>query len=401
MRPIVTYGWIGWMDRQTRIDGSEVADESRSSRLRPLVATGLLVIAAVAFAVLITRELALAPAPVEIQLPSPEPAISAVTVHVGGAVIRPGVYSLPVNSRVVEAIELAGGLADGADTDAATMAEVLEDGKSYIVPSQENVLLDEGTVVVHVWGEVREPGLYELPAGSRVTNALAAAGGSTQRGDLSGLNLAEVLEDGGRYDVPVLADSETGTVFVHVVGAIEQPGTYTLTPGARLIDLITMAGGVSAGADTNAVDLALHLEDGQRYYVPYLGEEAVGDVTVHIAGAVAMPGLYTLSNGTRLIDAIAAAGGTLSTADMHALNLAEPIRDGARYAIPVLRATVNVNIAGAGELESVPGISRTVAQAIVNYREASGAFTEVDQLLDVPGIGPSTLAPIRPFVSVS
>ena len=86
---------------------------------------------------------------------------------------------------------------------------------------------------------------------------------------------------------------------------------------------------------------------------------------------------------------------------MHALNLAQPVQDGARYAIPVLRATVNVNIAGAGELESVPGISRTVAQAIVNYREASGAFTEVDQLLDVPGIGPSTLAAIRPFVSVN
>ena len=347
------------------------------------------------------REWAFAPTPVEIQLPPPEPATTTVTIHIGGAVLRPGVYSLPARSRVVDAIELAGGLAEQADTDAATMAEVLEDGNSYIVPSQEIILPDNDTVVVHVWGAVQEPGLYELPEGSRVTNALAAAGGSTQRGDLSGLNLAAVLEDGARYDVPVLTDSEIETVFVHVVGAIEQPGTYTLTPGARLVDLIKAAGGVSSGADTNAVDLAVQLQDGQRYYVPYLGEEAVGDVTVHVAGAVSTPGLYTLPTGTRLIDAIAAAGGTLSTADMHALNLAEPIRDGARYAIPVLRATVNVNIASASELESVPGISRTVAQAIVNYREASGAFTDVDQLLDVPGIGPSTLAAIRPFVSVT
>ena len=309
-------------------------------------------------------------------------------------------YSLPVSSRVVEAIELAGGLVEGADTNAVNMAEQLEDGNSYIIPPREDTLPDDSTVVVHVWGEVQEPGLYELPQGSRVTNALAAAGGSTEQADLSVLNLAEVLEDGARYTVPILADAETESVFVHVVGAIGQPGTYTLTLGARLIDLIEMAGGTSARADTNAVDLALRLEDGQRYYVPYVGEEAVGDVTVHIAGAVATPGLYTLPNGTRLIDAILAAGGTLSTADMHALNLAEPIRDGARYAIPVLRATVNVNIAGASELESVQGISRTVAQAIVNYREASGAFTDVEQLLDVPGIGPSTLAAIRPFVSV-
>lgn len=388
------------MDRRAPVDTPATVEETRSSRLRPILATALLVVVAAAFVILLAREWALAPAPVEIQLPPPQPAPNAVTVHIGGSVLRPGVYSLPVSSRVVEAIELAGGLVEGADTNAVNMAEQLEDGNSYIIPPREDTLPDDSTVVVHVWGEVQEPGLYELPQGSRVTNALAAAGGSTEQADLSVLNLAEVLEDGARYTVPILADAETGSVFVHVVGAIGQPGTYTLTPGARLIDLIEMAGGTSARADTNAVDLALRLEDGQRYYVPYVGEEAVGDVTVHIAGAVATPGLYTLPNGTRLIDAILAAGGTLSTADMHALNLAEPIRDGARYAIPVLRATVNVNIAGASELESVQGISRTVAQAIVNYREASGAFTDVEQLLDVPGIGPSTLAAIRPFVSV-
>ncbi len=272
---------------------------------------------------------------------------------------------------------------------------------SYVVPLQENTPPENNMVVVHIQGEVQEPGLYELPQGSRVTDVLAMAGGSSERADLSGLNLAEVLEDGARYDVPVLAISEDEAVFVHIVGAIEKPGTYTLGPGARLTDVIDMAGGTLAGADTNAVDLALRLEDGQRYYVPYVGEEAVGDVTVHVAGAVAKPGLYTLPIGSRLIDAITAAGGTLSTADMHTLNLAQPIQDGARYAVPTLRATVNVNIASAGELESVPGISRNVAQAIVNYREASGAFTEVAQLLDVPGIGPSTLAAIRPFVSVT
>ncbi|MCY4576201.1 MAG: SLBB domain-containing protein [Chloroflexi bacterium] len=389
------------MDRRTPVDTPATVEETRSSRLRPILATTLLVVVAVAFAILMAREWAFAPAPVEIQLPPSEPAIGAVTVHVGGAVMEPGVYSLSTPSRVVDAIELAGGLIEGADTNAVNMAEELEDGTSYVVPLQEDTPPENNMVVVHVRGEVREPGLYELPQGSRFTDALAVAGGLTDRADESGLNLAEVLQDGARYDVSALADSENGSVFVHVVGAIAEPGTYTLGHGARLTDVIDMAGGISAGANTDAVDLALQLVDGQRYYVPYKGEEAVGEVTVHIAGAVATPGLYTLPNGTRLIDAILAAGGTLSTADMHALNLAQPVQDGARYAIPVLRATVNVNIAGAGELESVPGISRTVAQAIVNYREASGAFTEVDQLLDVPGIGPSTLAAIRPFVSVN
>ena len=389
------------MDRRAPVDTPAAVEEPRSSRLRPLLATALLVVVAVAFAILIAREWALAPAPVEIQLPPPEPTASTVTIHVGGAVMSPGVYSLPARSRVVDAVELAGGLAEGADTDAVNMAEELEDGTSYVVPLHEDTPPENNVVVVHVWGGVQEPGLYELPKGSRFTDALAVAGGLTEQSDVSGLNLAEVLEDGARYEVPILVDSGGGTVFVHVVGAIEQPGTYTLGVGARLTDVIDMAGGISTGADTDAVDLALRLEDGQRYYVPYAGEEAVGDATVHIAGAVAKPGLYTLPTGTRLIDAITAAGGTLSTADMHTLNLAQPIQDGARYAVPTLRETVNVNIAGVGELDSVPGISRTVAQAIVNYREASGAFTEVDQLLDVPGIGPSTLAAIRPFVSVN
>lgn len=389
------------MDRRTPIDTPEVPEESRTSRLKPILSTALLVVVAAAFVVLIAREWALAPAPVEIQLPPPEPVASTVIVHVGGAVMSPGVYTLPERSRVINAIDLAGGLAEGADASAVNLAEQLEDGTSYVVPLQEDIPPENKMVAVHVWGEVQEPGLYELPHGSRFTDALDLAGGLTDRADPSGLNLAEVLEDGARYDVPILADSENGAVFVHVVGAIKTPGTYTLQSGARLTDVIEMAGGIASGADTDAVDLALRLEDGQRYYVPYIGEEAVGDVTVHIAGAVAEPGLYTLPIGSRLIDAIIAAGGTLSTADMHALNLAHRVQDGARYAIPVLRATVNVNIASAGELESVPGISRNVAQAIVNYREASGAFTEVDQLLGVPGIGPSTLAAIRPFVSVN
>ena len=389
------------MDRRPPLDSQEPVEESQSSRLRPYIAIGLLVIAVGFFAILIVREVALAPAPVEIQFPTPQPIASSVTVHVGGAVAQPGVYSLTAGSRVISAIERAGGLNPGADADAANMAEEIEDGSSYIVPTQEPTMLGAGTITVYLSGHVAQPGLYVLPHGSRMTDALDAAGGLSDQADALLPNLAEILEDGARYDIAPRSDSEGDSVFVHVVGAIQRPGTYTLPSGARLINVIELAGGVSSGADEDAVDLAMKLEDGGRYYVPYSGENAIGDVTVHIAGAVAEPGLYTLANGARLIDAILAAGGALSTADIHALNLAEPIRDGGRYAIPALRATINVNIAAAVELESVPGLSSTVAQAIVNYRQASGAFTAIDQLLNVPGIGPSTLAAIRPFVSVN
>ena len=389
------------MEQRAEAENTGAAEESRLSRLRPYLGGILLGLAVAAFAVLIAREIALAPPPVEIQLPDSGSAPSSVTVHVGGAVSDPGVYALPLNSRVIDAIKMAGGLTENADTDAANMAEELEDGSSYIVPLYEGHVGESDTMVVYLAGAVQQVGLYSLPAGSRVSDAVNAAGGLTELADLSEINLAATLVDGEHYYMPSRSESEGTPVFVHVVGAIEQPGTYTLNNGARLIDVMEMAGGPVAGADTDAVDLALRLQDGQRYYLPFRGEQAVGDVTVHIAGAVAEPGLYVLPIGTRLIDAINAAGGVLSTADVHALNLAQTIEDGARYAVPNVRTTVNVNLAGVDELDGVPGISRTVALAIVDQRDVAGAFIDIDQLLDVPGIGPATLAAIRPFVSVS
>ena len=316
------------MEQQSRSDSSEAIEESRVSRLRPYLGGILLGLAVAAFAILIAREIALAPPPVEIRLPESTPAPSTVTVHVAGAVSGPGVYALPLNSRVIDAIEMAGGLTENADSDAANLAEELEDGSSYTVPSYQGTIRETDTVVVYLTGAVQQVGLYSLPGGSRVSDAVNAAGGLTELADLSEINLAATLVDGERYNMPSRSESEGTPVFVHVVGAIEQPGTYTLNNGARLIDVMEMAGGPVAGADTDAVDLALRLQDGQRYYLPFRGEQAVGDVTVHIAGAVAEPGLYVLPIGTRLIDAIMAAGGVLSTSDIHALNLAQPFRTG-------------------------------------------------------------------------
>ncbi len=334
-------------------------------------------------------------------MPESLPATSTVTVHVGGAVSSPGVYALPVNSRVIHAVEMAGGLTESADSNLANMAETLKDGDSYIVPEDDTSAQKAGTAIVYLSGSIEQPGLYSLPAGSRVTDAISAAGGIAEQADVSELNLAAIITDGAHYDIQTRNTPNSEPVFVHIVGAIERPGTYTMPHGARLVDVMETAGGPTSGADTDAVDLALRLEDGQRYYVPFQGEQAVGDVTVHIAGAVVGPGLYMLPNGTRLIDAIEAAGGVLSTADVHTLNLAQPIHDGARYAIPTMRTTINVNMAGVGEFEGIQGISRILAQAIVNHRDAVGSFTDIDQLLDVPGIGPTTLAAIRSFISVS
>jgi competence protein ComEA len=143
-------------------------------------------------------------------------------------------------------------------------------------------------------------------------------------------------------------------------------------------------------------------------------------VAVHVAGAVRKPGLYELRHGERVADAIAAAGGPTRSADLNALNLAEPLADGVQVYIarrgeqaaaaptgtpapaasPGAPAAIDINSADAIALEQIPGIGPVRAQAIIEYRSEIGSFDSVDQLLEVTGIGPATLESMRPYVTL-
>ena len=143
-------------------------------------------------------------------------------------------------------------------------------------------------------------------------------------------------------------------------------------------------------------------------------------VAVHVAGAVRKPGLYELGDGKRVADAIAAAGGPTRSADLNALNLAEPLADGVQVYVarrgeeaaaappgtpttatsPEAAASVDINSADAIALEQIPGIGPVKAQAIIEYRSEIGSFDSIDQLLEVTGIGPATLESMRPYVTL-
>ena len=152
------------------------------------------------------------------------------------------------------------------------------------------------------------------------------------------------------------------------------------------------------------------------------------DIRVQVSGAVMSPGVYTMSEGDRVMDAVAAAGGVQPNANLSALNLARRIEDEAHYRIPFVDefvdetppATVQVsatssqarnddgepspldlNTATAGELETLPGIGPVMAERIIAYREANGRFSSVDDLDNVAGIGPKTLESLRPLVGTS
>ena len=140
------------------------------------------------------------------------------------------------------------------------------------------------------------------------------------------------------------------------------------------------------------------------------------DLKVYVSGAVRRPGVYTMSQGDRLSDALAASGGASEDARMSCVNLAVRVRDEAHYHVPgagetcpiadastpreARRDGIDLNTAGPGELETLPGIGPVKARAIVDYREQTGGFGSVTQVMEVTGIGPATYESIRDLVYV-
>jgi len=143
-------------------------------------------------------------------------------------------------------------------------------------------------------------------------------------------------------------------------------------------------------------------------------------IVVHVGGAVRRPGIFELNPGDRVADALELAVAR-PNADVDALNLAEPVVDGAKIDVPrrgdtvesagesssssstttsEAEAVVNINTADETLLDTIPEVGPATAQAIIEYRTQIGSFTSVEQLIEVTGIGPATLEAMRPFVSV-
>ncbi len=156
-------------------------------------------------------------------------------------------------------------------------------------------------------------------------------------------------------DSPVVVSTTTvaSSVVVYVAGSVASPGVYTLAASARVTDAVAAAGGVVADADLDVVNLAATVRDGERIYVPKVGEVVPAVIGVDPA-----------------VEDTVAAG------------------------------PVNVNSATADQLDVLPGVGPTTAAAIVAHRQQNGPFQDVDQLGDVRGIGPAKLDALRGLVTV-
>ena len=153
---------------------------------------------------------------------------------------------------------------------------------------------------------------------------------------------------------------DRGPLTVHAAGAVAHPGVYGVRTGARVADVVTVAGGPSGEADLDRLNLAAPVSDGERVWVPRRGE--AGEEPALSAGPGGGP----------------AAGGSTGTA--------QPL--------------VDINRASAQELDALPGVGPATAAAIVAWRQANGRFRSVAALLEVRGIGPAKFEVLRPLVRV-
>ncbi len=195
--------------------------------------------------------------------------------------------------------------------------------------------------------------------------AMASFGGhssnvSFERSDEAGVSDVHGAGDASPDDVDESSakSSSAAEVYVDVDGAVVRPGVYRLKDGARVSQAIDAAGGLTAEADVTGLNRASKITDGQKIYVPTVGEQ---QAAAAVGGA----------------DSAAVASGAGSSSGL-----------------------VNINTASAAELQTLSGIGPSMAQSIIDERTQNGAFASVDDLMRVSGIGEKKLAKIKDCICV-
>ncbi len=160
---------------------------------------------------------------------------------------------------------------------------------------------------------------------------------------------------------PTPKPASTGTIVVHVAGAVKNPSVYTLPQGARAIDAVKMAGGVLPNGDPNAINLAEVLQDGQKLTIPIKGEPIEPQSTPH---------KETAPHG-------------------HSKKKTPPSQK------------VNLNTATAEELQQIPGIGAKTAEAIIAFRKEFGGFHTLEDLKQLKEMGGAKFQKVTPYLKVN
>jgi competence protein ComEA len=152
-------------------------------------------------------------------------------------------------------------------------------------------------------------------------------------------------------DIPERAE-ESLIIMADIKGAVVNPGVYELHDGSRVIDLIELAGGLAEDADSATINFAMRVEDEMVVYVPRIGEQV--EAAIHVQAGQPTSG----------------------------------------------KTAVNLNTAEASELETLPGIGPSKAEAIIEHRETNGPYKSIEDLKLISGIGDKTFDKLKELISV-
>jgi len=176
-------------------------------------------------------------------------------------------------------------------------------------------------------------------------------------------------------------------LVVHVAGEVLHPNVYTLPASARIIDAVRAAGGVRRDADLDAVNLAAHIQDGEQIFVPT--HALVTAVEQHPRSPIPAPAGRAPFAGplATIVHSTAGRGGHASS--IHSDKLTDPSQ-----------GTVDLNSATADQLVRLPGVGPSTAAKILDFRKQNGRFTALEDVMNVKGIGPAKFARMKPFLTL-
>ena len=170
---------------------------------------------------------------------------------------------------------------------------------------------------------------------------------------------------------------------VYIAGAVKNPDVYTLQPGDRLVDAVQAAGGATAEANLNAVNLAIRVQDEGYYYIPL---KETSPVPAAQLSAEPPPAVAAITANLITGELPNAAADSNSNPNPNP----DTLEDG----------QININIASGQQLETLPGIGTVRAQAIIAYREQHGPFHAIEEITDVSGIGPGLYDNMQHLITV-
>lgn len=297
-------------------------------------------------------------------------------VLVLGEVVRPGMYTIDDNNRVLDIIGKAGGLSQNADSiftitrsegeayqtlivDYLALVENDSHIDNYRLVGGDVVYVPEKNRRVLVFGEVQRPGAYLVDRYSTLLDILALAGGTTEQALLDEITITLSTDDHQEEQIrtidldaviekqqPNISLSGGEVIYVPksqqvlVMGEVVRPGAFTLAKGTRILDILALAGGLRSnlssqeiiltrqGSDKEQVWLIDYdslmnaqsehnhlLEGGDVLFIPELSRQVL------VLGEVVKPGVYTIYEGARVLDAIALAGGPKSRAELGSVGI--------------------------------------------------------------------------------